>query len=86
MQAHACDDVAELSLRDETPLPVCPEGFLELSPAVALQDRLIALVALLVALVHQRGSYSVTLGSRTGMCRSPRQMRGSLGWRATERD
>lgn len=77
MQAHACDDVAGLSLRDETPLPACPGGFLELSPAVAIQDRVIALVALLVALVHHCRSYSVTLCNRTGMFQSGRQMRDS---------
>jgi hypothetical protein len=52
---------------------------------VALKD-LIALVALLVALVHHRGSYSVTLGNRRGMLRSPRRTRGFLRWRVTERD
>jgi hypothetical protein len=82
MQAHASDDVAGLSLRDETPLPACPGGSLELSPVAAIQDRVIALVAL----VHHRGSYSVTLGSRTGTFRWPRQMRRSLRWRVTERD
>jgi hypothetical protein len=86
MQAHASDDVAGLSLRDETPLPACPGGSLELSPVAAIQDRVIALVALLVALVHHGGSYSITLGSRTGTFRWPRQMRRSLRWRVTERD
>ena len=36
------------------------------------------LVAVLVALVHHRGSYSVILGNRTPMFQSPRRMRGSL--------
>jgi hypothetical protein len=86
MQARACDDVAGLSLRDETPLPWCLGGFLELSSAVAIQDRVITPVALLVALVHHRRSYSVTLGNRTGMFQSARQTRGSLRWSVTERD
>jgi hypothetical protein len=60
MQAHACDGVAGLSLREETPLRACPGGFLELSPTVAIQDRVIALMALLVALVHHRRSHSVS--------------------------
>jgi len=86
MQAHACDGVAGRSLQHETSLPSCPGGFLELRPAVAIEDRVIALVALLVALVHPRWSYSVTLGNRTGTFRWPRQMRRSLRWRVTERD
>jgi hypothetical protein len=72
-----CDDDAGLALRDETPLSARPGGFLTLSPAVAIEDRVIALVALLVALVHHRRSYPVTLGNRTGMFQSGRHMRGS---------
>jgi hypothetical protein len=55
-QAHAGDDVAGLSLRNDTPPTVCHGGFLDLGPAMASQDRVIAVVALLVALVHHRGS------------------------------
>jgi hypothetical protein len=44
------------------------------------------LVALLVALVHHRGSCSVTLSNRTGMFQSQRQRRGSVRWGVTERD
>ena len=74
MHAYACDEVAELSLRDEP------------SPGVAIQDQVLALVAVLVALVHHCRSCSVTLHNRTGMFQSPRQMRGCLRWRVTERD
>jgi hypothetical protein len=45
--------------------PCVFRGLLELSPAVAVHDRVIALVALLVALVHHRRSHSVALGNRT---------------------
>jgi hypothetical protein len=86
IQAHACDGVVPFSLRDETRVPTCPGGFRKLSPAVGLQDLMIALVALLVALVHQRGSYSVTCGNRTRMCRSLRQMRASFRRSVTKRD
>jgi hypothetical protein len=86
MQAHACDDVPGLSLRHETPLSACPGGSLELRPAVALEDRVFALVALLVALVRHRRSYSVRLGNRTALFQLARQMREFLRWRATERD
>jgi hypothetical protein len=86
IQVHACDDVTAFSFRHETPVPACPGCFLDLSRAVALQDLVIALVALLVALVHHRRSYSVTLGNRTGMVQSRRQMRGSLRWSVTQRD
>jgi hypothetical protein len=58
----------------------------ELAPARLLQDLVFALVALLVALVHHRGSHPVTLGNRTGMFQSPRQMRGFLRWMVTEQD
>jgi hypothetical protein len=80
MQAHACDDIAAFSLRDETPILACLGGLLELSPAVAPQGVVFALVALLVALVQHRRSYSVTLGYRTGVFQLSRQMRGSLRW------
>jgi hypothetical protein len=86
IQAHACDDIAAISLRDETQVQACLGGLLELSPAVTAQGLLFALVALLVALVHHRQSYSVTLGNRTGMFRAARQMRESLRWRIIERD
>jgi hypothetical protein len=85
-QTHACDDVAAFSLRDETPGPAYPGGFLDLSPTVTPQDLAIVVVALLVALVHHRRSYSVTLGNRTGMFWLPRQRPGSLRWRVTARD
>jgi hypothetical protein len=62
--AHVCDDAAGLSLPNETLYRHVP-GFLEPGPAVAIQ-RVFALVALLVALVHHRVSYSVTLGNKTG--------------------
>jgi hypothetical protein len=68
------------------PLPAFHGSSLELSPTVSLEDLVIALVAVLVALVQHRGSYSVTLGNRTAMFQSPHQMRGSLRWRVTERD
>ena len=87
IRTHACDDVAAaFSPWDDTPVLAYPRGFLDLSPAVAFRDRVIALVALLVGLVHHRGSYSVTLGNRTGMFPSPRQMPGSLRWSVTQRD
>jgi len=63
-----------------------PMGSLKLSRAGSLQDLVIALVALLVALVHHRGSYSVTLGNRAAAFPSAREMRGILGWRVTEED
>jgi hypothetical protein len=86
IQGHTSEDLAALSPRGETLVSRPHEDLLELTPARSLQDLVIALVALLVALVHHRGSYSVTLGSRTGTFRWPRQRRGSLRWRVTERD
>jgi hypothetical protein len=83
IRGHTFDDLAAFPLRGETPAPPPPE---ELTPARSFQDLVIGLVAVLVALVHHRGSYSVTLGSRRGMLRLPRQMRRSLGWRVTEQD
>jgi hypothetical protein len=47
---------------------------------------MIVLVAVLVALVHHRWSYSVVLGNRTGGVPSQRQMRRFLRWRVTEQD
>src|SRR5262249_20739810 len=83
IQSHTFDDLAAFSLRGETLVSPPSE---KLTSAQSLQDLVIPLVALLVALVHHRRSYSVTLGSRRGPFRWPRQMRGSLGWRVTERD
>src|SRR5262249_21673200 len=83
IQGHTFDDLAAFSLRGAMPVSLPPE---ELTPAGSVQDPVIPLVALLVALVHHRRSYSVTLGSRTSTFRWPRQMRGSLRWRVTERD
>jgi hypothetical protein len=79
IQGLTSDDLAALSLR-------APEDLLELASAPSLQNLVSALVALLVALVHHRRSHSVTLGSRTGTFRWPRQVRGCLRWRMTERD
>ncbi len=79
IQGHASDALDAFSLR-------APEDLLELTPARSLQDLAIALVALLGALVHHRQAYSVTLGNKTRAAESPRQMRGSLRWRVTERD
>ena len=84
--AQACDDLATFSLRGERPGPAAPQGSLELSPKGTIRELMIALVALLVALVHHRRSYSVTLDNRTGPFPSPRQMRGSLRWSVTQRD
>jgi hypothetical protein len=80
------DDVTAFSFQREAPVPTSPGGFLELSRRVALQDRVIALVAVLVALVHHRWSYSVILGNRTAGVPSSRQMRGFLQWRVIEQD
>jgi hypothetical protein len=63
-----------------------PQISLQLTRAGSLQHLVFPLVALLVALVHHRRSYSVTLGSRTGAFRWPSQVRGCLRWRMTERD
>jgi hypothetical protein len=79
IQGHASDGLAAFSVRT-------PEDLLELTPTRSLQDLVITLVALLVARVHHPGSYSVTLGNRTGTFLWPRQMRGSLRWRVSERD
>jgi hypothetical protein len=78
IQGHTSDDLAALSPRGETLVSRPHEDLLELTPARSLQDLVIALVALLVALVHHRGSYSVTLRNRTGMVPSARQKRRSL--------
>jgi hypothetical protein len=75
IQGHTSDDLAAISLQGETRVSPSPEDGLDLTPARSLQDLVIALVALLVALVHHRVSYSVTLGSRTGTFRRPRQIR-----------
>jgi hypothetical protein len=74
--------IGGFSLRGGTQGSPPPEDLLKLTPTRSLQDLVIALVAL----VHQRGSYPVTLGSRAGGFRSPRQMRGFLRWSVTERD
>jgi hypothetical protein len=74
-QGHTFENLAASSLRAEMPV----------LRARSLPDLAIALVALLVALVHHRVSYSVILGSGTDTLRWPRQPRGSLG-RVTERD
>jgi hypothetical protein len=85
-QTHACDDSLRSPSGTRRPNRRVSKGFLELSPAVPLQDRVITLVAVLVALVHHHQSYSVTLGNRMGMFRFPHQMRRSLRWRMIERD
>ena len=86
IHAPSCDCTTAPSLRDETPRPVRPGDFLELDHVKAQQDRVSILVAVLVALVHHRRSYSVTLSNRTGAFESPHQIRGSLRWGVTERD
>ena len=85
-QGQPSDDISAFSLRGKTRESLSPEELLELTPARSLQDPAIALVALLVALVHHRGSYSVTFGNRTDTFQWPRQMRRCLRWRVTERD
>ena len=79
IQVHGGDDVPAFLFAHETLVPGA-------SSSSAFQDPVFALVALLVALVHHRGSCSVTLGNRRAILQSPRQMRGLLRWRTTERD
>jgi hypothetical protein len=86
IQGHMRDELAAFSRQGEAPVLPLPKDSLELNPARSLQDLVIALVALLVALVHHRRSHSVTLGNRTGIFQPPRRMRRSLRWRVTKRD
>jgi hypothetical protein len=83
IQGLTSDTFAAFSLQRETRASPPSE---ELSPARSLQDLVTVLVALLVALLHHRRSYSVTLGSRMGTFQWERQMRRSLRWSVTERD